>query len=226
FHSDVFVEAARDIKAALAGLGGAARKVVILDLDDTLWGGIVGDVGWQGLRLGGHDSVGEAFVDFQRHLKALTRRGILLAIASKNEEPVALEAIGSHPEMVLRAEDFAARRINWKDKAQNIVDLMADLNLGLQSAVFIDDNPVERARVREALPEVFVPDWPEARLLYSSTLVGLRCFDAPAISREDAERSRMYAAERQREDLKKQVQSIDAWLRSLETRARVEPLSG
>jgi FkbH-like protein len=225
FHPCVFEEAARDIRAGLAGIAGMARKVIILDLDDTLWGGIVGDAGWQNLRLGGHDSIGEAFVDFQRHLKSLARRGILLALASKNEEAVALEAIRSHPEMVLRLEDFAGWRISWQDKAQNIVDLMAELNLGLQSAVFIDDNPVERARVREMLPEVFVPEWPEDRLLYSSTLLGLRCFDTPALSQEDRARAQMYASERQRESLKRELGSLDDWLATLGTRVVVEPLT-
>ncbi len=225
FHADVFREAARDIKAALAGLSGGARKLLVLDLDDTLWGGIVGDVGWENLRLGGHDSIGEAFVDFQRALKDLKRRGIVLAVVSKNTESVALEAMRSHPEMVLREGDFVGFRINWQDKARNIAELAAELNLGLQSVVFIDDNPVERARVRETLPEVFVPEWPEDRLLYRSALLGLRCFDAPALSREDAERTEMYAAERRREAAKVEVGSIEDWLKTLDLRVRVEHVS-
>ncbi|MBF5042607.1 HAD-IIIC family phosphatase [Aggregicoccus sp. 17bor-14] len=225
FHSDVFAEAVKDLKAAVRGLTGGARKLVVVDLDDTLWGGIVGDQGWQNLRLGGHDSVGESFVDFQHHLKALTRRGIVLAIASKNEESVALEAIRSHPEMVLKPEDFVGWRINWQDKARNIADLAAELNLGLQSVVFLDDNPVERARVREALPEVLVPEWPEDKLLYTSALLSLRCFDAPAISKEDLERTQMYGSERQRDALKEQVGSLDAWLQSLGIQVKAEPLS-
>jgi FkbH-like protein len=215
FHRDVFGEAARDIKAALSGIAGGARKLLVLDLDDTVWGGIVGDAGWENLRLGGHDSLGEAFVDFQRAAKDLKRRGVVLAIASKNEESIAFEAMQSHPEMILRREDFVAWRINWQDKARNIAEIATELNLGLQSVVFIDDNPVERARVREELPEVFVPEWPEDKLLYASTLRGLRCFDAPALSREDAERTQLYSAERQRETLRVQVGSIDEWLKSL-----------
>lgn len=221
FHADVFSEAARDIKAALSGLAGGARKLLVLDLDDTVWGGIVGDAGWENLRLGGHDSVGEAFVDFQRAAKSLKRRGIVLAIASKNDESVALEAIAKHPEMVLRLDDFVAWRINWQDKARNIAEIAAELNLGLQSVVFLDDNPVERARVREALPEVFVPDWPEDKLLYASALRGLRCFDAPAVSREDLERTEQYFAERQRESLRVEVGSIDDWLKGLNIEVRV-----
>jgi len=220
----VLAEAARDIKAAVRGLTGQARKLVVVDLDDTLWGGIVGDAGWENLRLGGHDAVGEAFVDFQKALKQLTRRGVVLGIASKNTESVALEAMRNHPAMVLRPDDFVGWRINWGDKARNIADLAAELNLGLQSVVFLDDNPVERARVREALPEVFVPDWPEDELLYPSALLALRCFDAPAVSREDAERTRLYASDREREALKRDVGSLDEWLAGLDIRVRVEPL--
>src|SRR5439155_10842039 len=122
YSSEVLAEAAKDLRAALRGLAGQAKKLVILDLDDTVWGGIVGDAGWQNLRLGGHDALGESFVDFQKHVKALSRRGITLAVVSKNEESVALEAIKSHPEMVLKMEDISAHRINWRDKASNIVE--------------------------------------------------------------------------------------------------------
>jgi FkbH-like protein len=182
-------------------------------------------VGWENLRLGGHDSVGEALVDFQRAVKLLTRRGVLLAVVSKNTESVALEAMRSHPAMVLRPEDFVGWRINWDDKARNVAELAAELNLGLQSVVFIDDNPVERARVREALPEVLVPDWPEDKLLYPGTLQSLRCFDAPALSREDATRTQLYAAEQQRESSRQEVGSLDDWLLSLGLQVRAEPLT-
>ena len=224
FHADVFAEAARDLQAAVVGLSGGARKLLVVDLDDTLWGGIVGDVGWENLRLGGHDGLGEAFVDFQRALKDLTRRGIVLAIVSKNEEATALDAIRKHPAMVLREDDFVAHRINWNDKAQNILEVANELNLGLQSVVFVDDNPVERARVREALPEVLVPDWPVDKHLYRSTLVSLRCFDTASISKEDAERTALYAAERKREQLQTSVGSIEEWLKGLGIVVDAEPL--
>jgi FkbH-like protein len=225
FPTEVMAEAARDVKAALGALTGLARKVVVVDLDDTLWGGTVGELGWRNLRLGGHDPHGEAFVDFQAALKALTRRGVILAIASKNEESVALEAIASHPEMMLRQSDFVAWRINWSDKAQNIADLAAELNLGLQSFVFLDNDAVERARVREALPEVLVPDWPEDPLLYRNALHGLRCFDTPAVTQSDLNRTGLYAAERERERFKTQVGSVEEWLTSLNMRVLVEELS-
>lgn len=224
YGNEVFKEAVKDIKAAVQGLAGGARKLIVLDLDDTLWGGIVGDLGWEDLQLGGHDAAGEAFVDFQRGLKALKNRGVLLGIVSKNEEGVALEAIDRHPEMVLRRDDFSGWRIDWGDKARNIADLVAELNLGLQSVVFIDDNPAERARVREALPEVLVPDWPEDKLLYRRALSELACFDVPSISQEDLERTGMYVAERKRAEAQRQVGSVDEWLAGLEIKVAASEL--
>jgi HAD superfamily phosphatase (TIGR01681 family) len=189
FANEVFAEAVKDVKAALNALTGNARKLIVVDLDETLWGGIVGDDGWENLRLGGHDHIGESYVDFQRTLKALTNRGILLGVVSKNEENIALEAIDKHPEMVLKRDDFAGWRINWNDKVQNIVELVDELNLGLQSVVFLDDNPMERAWVRESLPEVFVPEMPEDKMLYPNTVLELRCFDNPSVSSEENGRS-------------------------------------
>ena len=225
FGNDVYKEAVKDIKSALTGIQGHSKKLIILDLDNTLWGGVVGDLGWEHIVLGGHDPNGEAYVDFQAALKSLTNRGILLGIVSKNEESTALEAIKNHPEMILKLEDFAAWKINWQDKAQNIIDLVSDLNLGLQSAVFIDDNQVEQARVRETLSEVLVPEWPADSLLYKSSLLGLRCFDTPSISKEDIERTKMYANEQQRNELRKSLSSVDDWLISLGIKIKIEELS-
>ena len=224
FGNEVFKAAVRDIKAALRGMLGFARKLIIVDLDDTLWGGIVGDAGWENLVLGGHHHHGEAYADFQQALKSMQNRGILLAIVSKNEEQVALEAIRKHPEMVLKLEDFAGWRINWEDKVQNIIDLMTELNLGPQAAVFIDDHPVERARVKESLPEVLVPDWPADPLYYPATLLSLRCFETPSISREDLTRTTMYLSENKRRELKKTVTSLEEWLTRLDIRVQVEEL--
>jgi len=225
FGNEVFTEAVKDIKCALNGISGNSKKLIVLDLDDTLWGGIVGDAGWENLKLGGHDPVGEAYLDFQRALLALKNRGILLAIVSKNEEAIALEAVNKHPEMVLKPEDFCGWKINWQDKARNVAELAADLNIGLQSVVFIDDSPAERARVREALPEVLVPEWPENKILFTSTLLSMRCFDAPAISREDASRTKMYVSERKRKELKTDIGSLEEWLKGLQIEVTVGELN-
>jgi FkbH-like protein len=226
FGNEVFREAAVDIRSFLGVLSGGTKKIIILDLDDTLWGGIVGDVGWENICLGGHNHIGEAYVDFQSALKSLTNRGVLLAVVSKNEESVALEAMVNHPEMVLKPEDLAGWKINWNDKAQNIVDLMSDLNLGIESAVFIDDSRIERGRVREALPEVYTPEWPEDKRLYTQTLLSLRCFDTPSISTEDIERSKMYVSERKRKAVKKEIGSQEEWLRSCDIKVAVDEING
>jgi FkbH-like protein len=225
FGNEVFKCAAKDIKAALRGIVGETIKLIIVDLDDTLWGGSVGEVGWEEVNLGGHNAVGEAYLDFQRRLKALTARGVLLGIVSKNTESVALEAISKHSEMVLKLKDFAGWKINWRDKAENIVELTSELNLGLQSVLFIDDNPVERARVREMLPEVLVPEWPGNKMMYPSTLLSLPYFDTPVISAEDGERNNLYLAERQRESIRREIGSFAEWLKTLRIRVQVEELN-
>ncbi|MEP6914010.1 MAG: HAD-IIIC family phosphatase [Acidobacteriota bacterium] len=227
FSPPVFAAASKDIIAALDALEGRARKIVVVDLDNTLWGGVVGDDGPDGIHLGGHEYIGEAYAAFQRSLLALTNRGIQLAIASKNDESLALEVIDSHPEMILRREHFAGWRINWNDKAANLVELSQELRLGLQSFVFIDDNPVERSRISSALPEVLVPEWPAEPALYAATLDGLDCFDVPQITPEDFARTATHVAERQRRASQSGAPtgSFNEWLDSLETSVQVEPLS-
>lgn len=224
FANSVFKAASREIKAALRAIRGMAKKVVVLDLDDTLWGGIVGEVGWQKVVLGGTDPMGEAFVDFQRALKTLKNRGVLLAVASKNEEPIALQAINEHPEMILRVADFAAWQINWKDKAQNIAEIARALNLGLDSMVFIDDSHVERDRVRQSFPGVLVPEWPSDPRLYVRALCSLDCFQQAITTNEDRRRGDMYLEEKERANSKAQAGSVEAWLQTLELTVKVEPL--
>jgi FkbH-like protein len=155
----------------------------------------------------------------------LKRRGILLAIVSRNTEQVALEAIDQHPAMVLRREDFAAWRINWSDKAQNVVEIAAELNLGIDSIVFIDDDPTQRSRLREALPQVYVPEWPESKLLYSQALQRLTCFDQVAASTEDTRRTAMYQEEKGRQVTMTAAGSREAWLNSLRLRVTVDKLN-
>jgi len=225
FGNAVFKEAVAGIKAALNAIAGNTRKLVVVDLDNTLWGGVLGDEGWENLRLGGHDAAGEAYAEFQRALKCLTRRGIVLGIVSKNDEPAAIEAISRHPEMVLRMTDFAGWRINWDDKADNVASLAAALNLGLQSVVFIDDNPVERDRVRAALPEVLTPDWPVSPLMFSQALASLDCFDTVAVTGEDRRRAAAYQAEAVRVQERDRSGSYDEWLRGLKLKVRVSELN-
>jgi FkbH-like protein len=225
FTAAVFEQAAADVAAAIAGLNGLARRLVIVDLDDVLWGGTVGEVGWQGVNLGGHDHAGEAFADFQRALKGLTRRGIQLAIVSRNDESVALETIDRHPDMELRRDDFAGWKINWQDKAQNVADLLDEIGLGADSAVFIDNCAIERARVAGAVPAVLVPDWPADPSKYREALSSLRCFDAPFVTVEDRDRSAMYAAERGRRTGRASVGDLQTWWQALDITVTAEPLN-
>ncbi|MEO8695714.1 MAG: HAD-IIIC family phosphatase [Acidimicrobiales bacterium] len=223
FSDSVFDNAARAIREALAVIHEGSRKLIVVDLDDTMWGGIVGDVGWESLRLGGHDAEGEAFVDFQRALKALCERGVLLAIVSKNDEAVAMTALERHDEMVLRKDDFVSWRINWSDKAGNIAELVEELNLGLQSVVFIDDNPFERARVRDALPEVLVPEWPTDPTMYVAALNAIPALDSAGLSAEDERRTAMYAEERARARTRT-TDNLEEWLQQLQITVTVDEL--
>lgn len=225
YVSAVFDRAATQISECISGIEGKSRRLIVLDLDNTLWGGVVGENGWQGLRLGGHDHLGEAFRDFQLSLKSLSNRGIQLALSSKNDESVAFDAIDNHPEMILKRSDFAAWRINWNDKAANIADMIDELNIGLASVVFIDDSPAERIRVADALPALYVPEWPKDPTAYVATLRALSCFETVAISKEDRRRKAMYVAQRLRREEKHNVGNSDVWLQKLETCITVNPIS-
>jgi FkbH-like protein len=224
YPAPVFDAAAADIAAALQSLAGKSRRLLLLDLDNTMWGGVIGETGWQGIRLGGHDHVGEAFAAFQRAVKSLSNRGIQIALVSKNDEAVALDAFRHHPEMAVRLDDLAGWRIDWNDKAVNIAALVEELNLGLASAVFIDDNPHERARVSEALPDVLVPEWPQDPCLYADALLALDCFDTAAVNDEDRRRTEMYVADRGRRDSRTRIPSVDSWLSTLGTTVTIDDL--
>ncbi len=226
FTPAVLQAAAVAVRTAVRTLDAGSRRIVLLDLDDTLWGGLVGEVGREGLVLGGHDPRGEAFVAFQHDLRRLTRIGVQLALVSRNDEAVALDAFDHHPEMVLTRADLAGWRIGWGDKGAAVAELLDELRLGPASAVFLDDSPAERGRVREALPEVLVPEWPTTPLLYRSALRSLGCFDTATLSREDRARTAAYAAERARAGDAAAAGSVEDWLASLGLVVDVRPLDG
>ena len=225
FNQSVFVKAAEDICAGIKAIQGKSKKVLVLDLDHTLWGGILGDDGVDNLALGAPSPQGEAYVAFQKEIKALKNRGIILALASKNYEDNALNAISSHKEMQLRQEDFATWRINWQDKAQNIAEIAKELNVGLDSLVFIDDNPSERGRVSEELPEVFVPDWPESPLDYVEAFRKLNCFSVSSLSDEDKAKTEMFLSEKKRNDSQSTVSDKSEWLASLGMQVTIEQVN-
>ncbi len=222
----IFELLAAQIVGLIWAVTGKTKKMIILDLDNTLWGGILGEIGWENLKLGGTDPIGESFSIFQKQLKSLFNRGVLLAIVSKNDEQAALEAIEKHPEMILKKDNFVAWRINWQDKATNIKDIINEVNIGMNSVVFIDDSPHERDWVRNVLPEVFVPDWPDDPVMYPYAFKKLwYCFEKIQITEEDRSRTDMIKSEKLRKDTLNLTKSKEDWIRSLELKVSIEPLS-
>lgn len=197
-----------------------SAKCLVLDLDNTLWGGVVGDDGIDGIQLG-DDYPGNVYKAFQRRLLALSDRGILLAIASKNEREIVDQVFREHPDMLIRWDDIAAARINWQDKSQNIRELAMELNLGVDALVFFDDNPVERAEVRVNAPEVNVMDVPNDPLAFEDTLAAAGFFDQATLSAEDRQRTVMYRHEVQRRQLSARATTLDEFLESMDMRATV-----
>lgn len=207
----------------LRGLFLPARKVLVLDLDNTLWGGVIGEDGIRGIQLG-HDAPGNCYLELQRVALSLSQRGIVLALCSKNNLEDAMQPFREHPAMLLKESHFAAIRCNWQEKALNLRALAEELSLGLDSFVFVDDNPVERAKVREALPEVWVVELPEDPALYARTVAALPCFETPRLTAEDRQRSQLYVQRRQTEALRQSSASLEAFLTSLQTQLTVEPV--
>jgi len=225
YSQPFFAKAAAEMKAVLRGSLGQARKVIVCDLDNTLWGGVVGDDGPQHIRLGAPDPVGECFQAFQIALKGMRSRGILLTICSKNDEKFALSVIEEHPAMALRKSDFVAWRINWTDKAENLVSLAKELNLGLDSFVFLDDSPQEREQVRQILPQVYTPDLPTSPSDLAPFVSSLTCFETASLGKEDFQRTEMYQAERGRQEVLDLGGDVENWLRSLQIQVRAALLS-
>jgi FkbH-like protein len=202
---------------------GRSRKCLVLDLDNTVWGGVIGDDGLEGIKTAQGDATGEAHRAVQELALNLRKRGIVLAVSSKNTDEVARGPFRSHPEMLLREEHFAVFQANWNDKATNIRAIATELGLGLDSLVFLDDNPVERALVREILPQVAVPELPDDPALYARTLTAAGYFEAVAFSSEDRTRAEMYQANARRVTLQGETTDLAAYLASLEMQITFAP---
>jgi FkbH-like protein len=215
-------EVADTLAAQVAATMGKSRKVLVLDLDNTLWGGVVGDVGGENLELGPETPEGEAFVHFQRFAQGLAHRGIVLALCSKNNQDIALSCFRSHPSMVLKEEDIAAFVINFDDKATNIRKIAETLNVGLDALVFADDNPVERAWVHRQLPDVTVIDLPENPALYAQAVVAAKPFPMVRLTREDVGRTASYKAIALAKTACEAADDIDTFLKDLQPEAVVE----
>lgn len=196
------------------------KKCLVLDLDNTLWGGVVGEDGIENIALS-LQPPGNSFVAFQQAILDHHDRGVILAINSRNNPDDAWQVIRTHPNMVLKEQHFAASRINWNDKAQNISELAEELNIGLDSMVFLDDDPVNRALVRASFPEVFVPDLPAAPAEYAQFLNSLEVFESKTVTDEDKMRGNLYVTERLRKEEEKSFVSKEEFLRSLQLRLSV-----
>ena len=200
----------------LAAHQGKSAKCLVLDLDNTLWGGVIGDDGMEGIVLGQGSALGEAFVAVQSYARDLARRGVILAVCSKNDHANALEPFEKHPEMVLRRADIACFMANWQDKAANIRAIAEALNIGLDSLVFLDDNPFERNLVRRELPMVAVPEVPDDPALVPMVLADAGYFEALTLTDEDRHRTQLYQVDAARSQLRASATDMDSYLRELD----------
>ncbi len=217
--------AADVILRTLAATRGKSRRCLVLDLDNTLWGGVVGDDGVENLRIGTGDAIGEAHVAIQRVAKNLSKRGVVLAVCSKNDHKTAILPFTERTEMLLKLEDIAVFQANWQDKASNIETIASALDLGLSSFVFLDDNPVERAQVRSRLPEVAVPELPNDPADFSTALMAAGYFESVAFSTEDRDRAGYYAANAKRAEIRSKTVNLDDFLKSLDMKLRMGSFS-
>jgi len=225
FNYDYLPLLADHFTSRLESLTGKSRKCVVLDLDNTLWGGIVGDVGYEGINLNPNDAVGESYLAFQEYLLGLKQRGIILAICSKNEEDVAKEAFEKNPYIKIKLSDIACFKANWNDKASNIKDIAAELNIGTDSLVFVDDNPAERRIVKKFLPEVTVIELSEDPAYYVRDLSLAMKFDWAAITKEDISRVETYIDNAKRNALMHQFVDYSEYLKSLDMTGSAHEIS-
>lgn len=221
---DVLPEIASKVLDLISALKGKSKKCVILDLDNTTWGGIIGDDGIENIQIGTL-GIGKAFSEFQYWVKKLKNRGIIVAICSKNTESVAKEPFEKHPDMVLHLDDISVFVANWENKADNIRLIQSVLNIGFDSMVFLDDNPFERNMVRENIPEITVPELPEDPAEYLEFLYSQNLFETITFSNEDTERTKLYQVEAQRNIAQHKFTNEDDFLKSLEMVSLVQPFN-
>lgn len=200
----------------LGAISGKARKCLVLDLDNTCWGGVIGDDGLDGIKFGQGSPLGEAFLAVQQKAKDLRSRGIMLAVSSKNDELVARSPFQLHPDMLLKEADFAVFQANWIDKASNLEAVAQKLNIGLDALVMLDDNPAERAQIRAALPMVAVPELPSDPGEYPSYLTAAGYFEATSFSDDDLIRIETYSTDIQRAEVKEKFKDLDGYLGALD----------
>jgi len=223
FSDELIPIYAEHVARTISSMRGKSKKVLVLDLDNTVWGGVIGDDGLEGIRIAQGDAAGEAYLAVQRMALELRQRGIVLAVSSKNNDDVAREPFEKHPEMLLKLEHIAVFQANWNDKATNIQAIAEELSIGLDSIVLLDDNPVERGMVRELLPQVAVPELPEDPAWYARTLSAAGYFESVSFAREDLQRAGFYQDNAKRAELQRQVGGVEAYLATLEMAITFQP---
>ena len=200
------------------------KKCIVLDLDNTLWGGIVGEDGLEGIKLGPTPE-GRPFLEFQKFLLALFNRGVILAINSKNNPEDVKEVFEKHPNMILKEEHFASMQVNWNDKISNMKAIAEEINIGMDSLVFVDDDKLNREMIREEFPEVLVVELPDDPALYLKTMMEINDFNTLQITEEDKKKGKMYAEQRKRTDLHKTATDITEYLKNLKMVVTIEKAS-
>ncbi len=213
-----------DLMSYIKSITGTNRKCIVLDLDNTLWGGIVGEDGFDGIELG-HSANGRAFVDFQKVLLSLWNQGIILAINSKNNFDDAMKIIQEHPNMILREKNFASIKINWNDKAENLKQIADEINIGLNSIVFFDDDKINRERIRQEFSEILTVELPDDPSQFSPILKDLNDFNVLQRTEEDTKRGEMYTQQRKRNELKKSISSLDDFLEQMDIKVKIKKSS-
>jgi FkbH-like protein len=221
---DVLPKVASRTVDLINALNGKFKKCVILDLDNTTWGGIIGDDGMENIQIGSL-GIGKAFSEFQNWIKKLKNRGIIVTVCSKNTESIAKEPFEKHPDMVLRLSDISVFIANWGNKVDNIRQIQSILNIGFDSMVFLDDNPFERNMVRENIPEICIPELPEDPANYLEYLYGLNLFETVSFSNEDSARTKLYQIEAERVKVQKKFTNEDDFLKNLEMVSVIEPFN-
>lgn len=212
---DALPYVANRVMDIVCAIKGQFKKCLILDLDNTVWGGVIGDDGLEGIQLGHGLGIGKAFTEFQMWVKKLKQRGIIICVASKNNEETAKEPFEKHPDMVLKLDDIAVFQANWETKVDNIRTIQQILNIGFDSMVFLDDNPFERNMVRENIPAITVPELPEDPAEYLEYLYSLNLFETASYSNLDKDRTKQYQVEAQRVSLSKTFTNEADFLKSL-----------
>ena len=205
----------------VGAIKGQFKKCLILDLDNTVWGGVIGDDGLEGIQLGHGLGIGKAFTEFQMWVKKLKQRGIIICVASKNNEDTAKEPFEKHPDMILKLDDIAVFMANWETKVDNIRAIQQILNIGFDSMVFLDDNPFERNMVREHIPDIAVPELPEDPGEYLEYLYSLNLFETASYSNADKDRTKQYQVEAKRVSLSKTFTNEADFLKSLNMVSKV-----